>query len=367
MTKSIQPPNDRAAEAMTPLLSAPTRRTFVLGGLFAAGTSVLAACAPLSPDTPVASATTGAAGSSADEPQGDRIILLGVGGGPVLDAQASKPAVALVVNEKIYLVDCGAGASEQLLAAGLSFADLAGVFLTHLHFDHTSGLGELILHGWVDPNRLPESAMLWGPPKTTEKPTGFQQMYGEDIRLFESDGAFGKAPVLEATDVTVSTAENVVTTVMEDDNVSVDCTRVFHGDEVEDAYAYRFTIKSSGKVVVFSGDTAAPNANLINLAQGCDVLVHEAQDNAAIAQIAENFPPEAADAFVSHMEEAHSSVLDLPRVAQQADAKTLVLNHYAPVVHSSEEWMDMIAPAAEEAGYTGRIVAPQDLDVVAIE
>ena len=45
--------------------------------------------------------------------------------------------------------------------------------------------------------------------------------------------------------------------VMEDERVAVDAVRVFHGPEVDDAYAYRFTVKRTGKVVAFSGDTAA--------------------------------------------------------------------------------------------------------------
>ncbi len=93
---------------------------------------------------------------------GDRIIFLGVGGGPVLDESASKPAIALVVNNDVYLVDCGVGTAKQLLAAGLEFSQVRSVFITHLHLDHTSGLPELFLHGWVNRPRLPETVTLSG-------------------------------------------------------------------------------------------------------------------------------------------------------------------------------------------------------------
>ncbi len=191
-------------------------------------------------------------------------------------------------------------------------------------------------------------------------------MFAEDISLFESNGSFGPFPTIESNEFRVAVGGGVIETVMDDGNVRVEATRVFHGTEVVNAYAYRFTLKGSGKRIVFSGDTAAPNGNLINMAAGCDILVHEAQDNQAIAELSKNLPKGADDAFRKHMYESHSNVLDLPGVAQQARARTLVLSHYAPVVHDPETWLRMVRPAATEVGYTGEIIAPRDLETIPV-
>jgi ribonuclease BN (tRNA processing enzyme) len=41
-----------------------------------------------------------------------------------------------------------------MVRAGLAYGDVHNVFVTHHHFDHTSGLPGLVLHGWTAPNPL---------------------------------------------------------------------------------------------------------------------------------------------------------------------------------------------------------------------
>lgn len=330
------------------------KSTLALGGAaMAAGALGQVSAAP---------AQAGAAAPTA--PTGDRLVMLGVGGGPVVAAGQAKPALALVVNDSVYLVDAGMDTARQLVTSGLGFGGVQNVFITHQHLDHTSGVPDLALHGWV--SRPPLTAIdLWGPPGMTQMVAGIHTTFAEEIKLFSTGGSFGEFPTLKGHNVSIP-ASGRITRVMEDENVVVDATRVFHGPEVKNAYAYRFTIKSSGKTVVFSGDTAAPDQNLIALAQGCDVLVHEAQDNDAVDQVAAKLPPAQGEVLRKHLYEAHSDVRDLPGVAKAAGAKKLVLNHYTPVVHPAATWLAMIRPAAEKVGYTGQIEAPMDLDTVVL-
>lgn len=288
--------------------------------------------------------------------------MLGVNGGPVIAPDDAQPALALVVNDAVYLVDCGLDTARQLVHSGLGFDPVRSVFITHHHLDHTSGLPGLLLHGWTA--RPPLSFLdLWGPPGTKAKAANLLAGFEEDISLYRAGGGFGPFPPGEGHDIDLP-ADGTITPVMEDENVVVAATRVFHGPEVADAYAYRFTIKRTGKVVVFSGDTAAHNANLIALAKDCDVLVHEAQNNSAVEGIAAGLPGSRGAELSKHLFEAHSSVLELPAVAAAAGAGKLVLSHYTPSVQHPEAWLAMILPAAEQAGYTGEIVAPSALDVI---
>jgi ribonuclease BN (tRNA processing enzyme) len=80
---------------------------------------------------------------AADAPSGqppDQFITLGTHGGPVSDRNRSQPANALLVGQAVYLVDTGDGAVQQLARAGLSLAAVRGVFISHIHIDHTGGL-----------------------------------------------------------------------------------------------------------------------------------------------------------------------------------------------------------------------------------
>ena len=73
--------------------------------------------------------------------------------------------------------------------------------------------------------------------------------------------------------------------VYQDALVTVRATLVNHGP-VYGSFAFRFD--TADGAVVFSGDTGYPCSNLVQLAQGADVLVHEVIDPAFINNL---FPP----------------------------------------------------------------------------
>ncbi|MEV6347529.1 MBL fold metallo-hydrolase [Actinoplanes sp. NPDC051851] len=329
-----------------------TRRTALLGAL-----SIGASCAVLPGSAALAASTASSSG--------DRVVMLGVNGGPKLNSGQAKPAIALVVNERVYLIDCGYDTPNQLVKSGLGFTAVDHVFITHHHFDHTSGLPGLLLHGWTDPNPLPSKVGVWGPPGARRLVSGVRAAFGQDIDLFESGGGFGTFETVRGHDVELP-RRHPLTTVMEDDNVIVHATRVSHGPEVRDPYAYRFTIKSSGKKVVFSGDTAAPNANLITLARGCDLLIHEAQDNDLLPVLLQYVPEAQRAAMKEHMLVSHSNVVDLPGVAKSAGAASLAFCHYTPLPQAASVFLAKAKAAAAAIGYTGTILAPVDLEVIAL-
>src|SRR5688500_10685771 len=63
-------------------------------------------------------------------------VTLGTRGGPLASATRSQPANLLWSGGGLYLVETGDGASGQLAKAGVATAQLTGVFISHLHFDH---------------------------------------------------------------------------------------------------------------------------------------------------------------------------------------------------------------------------------------
>ena len=91
------------------------------------------------------------------------------------------------------------------------------------------------------------------------------------------------------------------------------------------AFAYRFD--AADRSIVISGDTA-PSDELIALARGADVLVHEAMFPAGVDRLVATVPNAATlkQSILSH----HTSAEDAGRVAQAAGVKTLVLSHFVP-------------------------------------
>src|SRR6476659_3073777 len=101
-----------------------------------------------------------------------RLILLGVAGGPVWSGDVHGISSAIVVDGRVYVVDCGDGVWQQLERADLggdatvfgTLDDLRAVFLTHLHSDHSIDYNNLLLFGIVAlQDRVSDPVHVYGP------------------------------------------------------------------------------------------------------------------------------------------------------------------------------------------------------------
>ena len=78
-----------------------------------------------------------------------RLVLLGTGGGPRPNKFSMSSAQVIIVNDVLYVVDCGNGVARQLVIAGASLQKLRHVFITHHHSDHNADYGNLLLLSWA--------------------------------------------------------------------------------------------------------------------------------------------------------------------------------------------------------------------------
>ena len=112
-------------------------------------------------------------------------------------------------------------------------------------------------------------------------------------------------------------------------------------------------------MVVFSGDTG-PSENLVELARGADVLVHEAIDTEWVDQLLPPPRTPAQEGLFRHLLGAHTATAQVAAVACAAEVGTLVLSHLVPGNGPQERWL-----RARE-GFPGRLVVGQDLAIVDI-
>ncbi len=277
-------------------------------------------------------------------PHGADVVVLG-SGTPNADPDRSGPAVAVIVNGRSYLVDCGPGVVRRAAAAmrkgvpGLRMPELTRVFLTHLHSDHTLGYPDLIFTPWVLGRT--EHLAAYGPRGLAEMTTNILAAWKKDIAVRTEGLEQGNA-----TGYRVDVHEIAPGVVYKDANVTVKAFAVKHGSW-DESFGYRF--ESADRTIVISGDTAPTDA-VVKACDGCDVLLHEVYTWGPGA--AGNQP--GREYFAAF----HTSTAELAGIAARAKPKLLVLYHQ--VFHGETEG-ELLRQV--RAGYSGAVVSAHDLDV----
>ena len=283
---------------------------------------------------------------SAGQSSKTRLILLGTGGGPRPRKANSASAQVIVTNDTAYVIDCGNGVARQLAFAGVPLAKLRHVFITHHHSDHNADYGNLIWLAWTAGLRT--RVDTWGPLPLEKMTKLFFEMNAYDINTRVVDE--GRVPLIPLVHVHELSQGGPV---MQDENVKVTAALVHHPPVVP-AFAYRFD--AADRSIVISGDTA-PSDNLIKLAQGVDVLVHDALYVPGVDRLVARVPNAATlkQSIMSH----HTTAEDAGRVAQAAGVKMLVLSHLVPPddpAITDQMWID-----AARVHFRGPVIVGKDL------
>jgi len=273
-----------------------------------------------------------------------QIVMLG-SGNPNADPDRSGPAVAIVINDRAYLVDCGPGAVRRAAAAekngiaALSVKTLNLVFITHLHSDHTLGLPDLIFTPWVLDREDPVQA--YGP-------RGLKDMTGHIERAWKKDVDVRRRGLEQAnaTGYKVAVHEIKPGVIYRDENVMVTAFPVKHGTW-DQAFGYKF--ETADRKIVISGDTA-PSDEVVKACDGCDVLLHEV------------YNPEGDELkqqhWMQYFKTFHTSPEELGDIARRAHPKLLVLYH---MVFEKLPEEDLVRQVKES--YSGRFEVARDLGV----
>lgn len=279
-------------------------------------------------------------------PSKTRLILLGTGGGPRPRKTRRPSSQVILIGDAAYVVDCGNGVAAQLVHANVPLPSLRHVFITHHHSDHNADYGNLLLIAWA--SGLKTRVDTWGPPPLAKMTRLFFEMNEYDINTRIADE--GRSPLVPLVHPHEFSKGGLI---LQDENVKVTCALVDH-PPIAPAFAYRFD--TADRSIVISGDTKY-SEGLIRLANGADVLVHEALYPSAVEKLVAPLPNavELKRSILSH----HTPAEEVGRVAAEAGVKTLVLSHFVPAEDPSiteQMWID-----AARSKFKGTVIAGRDL------
>jgi ribonuclease Z len=239
-------------------------------------------------------------------------------------------------NEFSYLFDCGEGTQRQILFSGLNFMKINEIFITHWHADHFAGLLGLIESMSLEDKKTPLT--IFAPE--AEK---FVTML---LNLGYSTKNFAVVPknvnphgnqiekILETREFVINAIPvkhgipAVAYSFQEKDRINIDRERAKNFGLPKQGFIYRKIKKDGkaifrgkeirledistvekGKKVVYSGDTMPCN-NIIKLAEGADLLIHD-------STFFEDFGGDYR----------HATFEDVLRIAEKAKVKKIILTH----------------------------------------
>lgn len=269
-----------------------------------------------------------------------RVTLLGTGC-PQVSTRRYGPSSLLRWKERQFLVDCGSGVTQRLLGAGSTGKNIDALFLTHLHSDHIVDLFQLIISSWHQGRDRPQR--IFGPPGTRQYLNGLMALWRSEL---EQRIAHEKRPSTRALELDITEVEPGI--VLRDGDLTVIAVAVRH-QPVKAAYGYVFT--DGSQKVAFSGDTAfCPE--LILAAKDADALVHECFIHREMLALPGVRGPETIENVASY----HTLSTEVGKVAAQARARCLILNHFVPVAFDAAALM-----AEVRADYAGPVLVGEDL------
>ncbi len=258
-------------------------------------------------------------------------------------------------NEFFYLFDCGEGTQRQIFTAGLNFMRISDIFISHWHADHFAGLLGLMQTMNLESRQKPLN--IFGPEATKFvsilRSLGYARLnyhvHAHDID-FESKEI---STLIEENEFFVQSipAKHSIPAVayafVEKDRVKIDKDKItklglpprgkIYKDAKEKGHlTFRgkkilleeISTIEKGKKVVYSGDTL-PTKNMIKLAEGADLLIHDS------TFFSEDFSEDEGY--------KHANFADVLKIAEEAKVKEVILTHISRRYQDMNELKEKIA------------------------
>jgi ribonuclease Z len=275
-----------------------------------------------------------------------RVTLLGTGV-PIPHPERFGPATLIEAGDQTILIDAGRGAAIRLFQLGVPIGRIDALLLTHFHSDHTVGIPDLWLTGWLSSyfaaRRRPFHVV--GPTGTSELMRHLDAAYSRDVEIRVEDEKLSREYAAITTEE--FDQDGVV---YEAGGLRVIAFTVDHGAAIKPAYGYR--IEYNDHSAVISGDTRY-NENVVKYSTGVDLLIHEV----AMAQ-----PELLAEAHIQRILNHHTSPREAGLVFTRAKPKLAAYTHLVLLASeniAAPSIRDLIAQTRET--YDGPLEVGEDL------
>ncbi len=233
------------------------------------------------------------------------------------------------------MIDCGPASTYKMHRMGIPCTSVHDLFFTHLHSDHISdylcflmtrfdqSIGtekDLQVRGPTPIKKITDS--MWSPHGVFWYDVEARTNHPMSVHAFHSRGGKGErpAPVVQVTEYSEGK-------VAQGKGWTCRAWEVKHAQPYIECYGFRF--ETDEGVVAFSGDTA-PIESVVELARDADLFVMEAVHR-----------EEKIQTYPSVISE--SGTLSAGRLAAEAGAKRLVINHQSITLDPPEETTQGIA------------------------
>ena len=269
----------------------------------------------------------------------NRIVLLGTGC-PSPSHIRYGPSTLICTERINVLIDAGSGVTQRLSKFGLAPSEIDMILITHLHSDHIVDLYQLYISGWHTGRTKPFKIV---------GPKGIKKFFDKTVEAYADElnlrVAWEKRPNNEGLVIDITEIDKEF--IYDEMDIKITSIEVLH-QPVEPAYGYQFFVDD--KKITYSGDTRY-SINLEEASKDADYLIHE-------VFVSLNFDDKrmTQDTLVN-VQEYHSTPEDVGTLAQAANVKKLILNHFVPPVFDEESLKAEISQY-----YDGEIIVGNDLD-----
>lgn len=242
---------------------------------------------------------------------GFTVTLLGTGV-PRPRADRFGPSTLIEAGDQKLLIDAGRGATIRLYEMGIPLGRIGLLLLTHYHSDHTVGIPDLWLTGWLQSPyaRRTKPFHVIGPTGAGDLMSNLEKAYAHDIKIRIEDEKL--PPEGAAVFVKEFNTDGVV---FNNNGLKIIAFEVDHGQAIKPAYGYR--IEYAGRAAVISGDTRY-NENVVKYGTGADLLIHEV----AIAR-----PELMSEAYVQRIMAHHTTAREAGSIFARTKPKLAAYTH----------------------------------------
>ena len=258
-------------------------------------------------------------------PESESLRVYVCGSASPLGMGQAQACIAVITPEHFYLIDSGAGSTDNINRLGLPLVRLQGLLLTHFHSDHIAEIYEVNLGSWV--RGRPAPLTVYGPRGVDEVTNAVNAGYRQD-RIYRT-GHHGEDLLPPALGVLEhkTIAPGVI---LEDGDLTISAYVAEH-PPIEPAVGYRFDYR--GRSVVISGDSNV-NGNTLKIVDGADLLLHDALSLPTVTALSEALGTEGQtrqSKIVADVMDYHASTDSLIELGEKSDVDMVAFYHLVPV------------------------------------